>query len=367
MKNFLRCIGILVTLAVAIPARAQMTVETIEASHPVLADEDPDARRYEFPLVAGESLAASRINTYLHSVELEKLPGRHRDAPFEEVWAEMEPPHHGVTGTGFGVETNRPGFLSVRVYSEYMAAYPSTNTTTYNFDSRTGAPIALHRILTTDGLDRLRERTASTRLQRLDDFLAGKELPDGARLHDDPESAADQKALYGDCRDSIAKDSLLGDEFALGDDGLTLAYGSCGGRWALAIDELAPFETAMPYDAMKDWLNEYGRCLLVDRGTDCESSPSGVEAGVYRGTIGGKYPITLVIANAVPDGRIDAAYYYDKHATRIDLSSARQEDGVVVLDEAGTPPARFELKWADGALKGHWTQQGKKPLDVELR
>lgn len=369
MKTSLRCIGLLLLFALVgvLPASAELTVETIEASHPVLPDEDPEERRYEFPLVAGDSLAASQINTYLHSVELEKLPGRHRDAPFEEVWPEREPPYDGVTGTGFRVEANQPGFLSVLFYYSYLAAYPSTGARTYNFDSRTGAPIALHRILTPDGLAQLRKRIARARLQRIDEFLAGKEMADGAKLRSDPEAAADQKKLYGDCREFIAEDDLLGDDLKLGGDRLTLSYGSCGGRWALPIDELAPFEIATSYDDLKDGLNGYGRCLLVEKRTDCDSSPSGVEAGVYRGKIGGKYRVTLVVARSDPHGQIDAAYFYDEHATQIDLSSARQDDGIVVLEEPGKPPARFELRWAEGALKGHWTQEGKKPLEAELR
>jgi hypothetical protein len=205
-------------------------------------------------------------------------------------------------------------------------------------------------------------------LQRIDDFLAGKEVDeDGTKLRSDPEIAAEQKWLYGQCREFVAKDDLADNHLELGHDELKLWRHSCGGRSAMSIADLGNFNNEMPYGTLKAWLNVYGRCLLVEQRTDCESSRTGIEAGVYRGKLGGRYPITLVVEWSDPGGRLSAAYFYDKHAKRIGLSASRQEDGSVYLDEAGTPPARFALRWVGATLEGSWTQEGKPPLQVELR
>jgi hypothetical protein len=133
-----------------------------------------------------------------------------------------------------------------------------------------------------------------------------------------------------------------------------------------ALDELG-FSDSRSYASVAPLLNDYGRCLLVERQASCQRTYSGIHAGVYRGKLGGRYPITLVIQGA---GSRDAqaSYYYDKHAKLIQLRNGKVTDGVLQLDEAGSPPARFELRTQpDGRLVGEWTQEGKLPQPVELR
>ena len=100
----------------------------------------------------------------------------------------------------------------------------------------------------------------------------------------------------------------------------------------------------------------------------CRRSPAGIEAGVYRGKIADRYPITLVVEGVDWNGQARARYFYDEQGKAIWLQPSPGEDGSVVLDEAGTPPARFELRpTPEGALLGTWTQEGKPPQQVELR
>ncbi len=66
-------------LLVAGPASAQLTIDSLEATH-------RSGTLYHFPLIGGDSAAAVRINTFLQTQELEKLPGQHRESPFEDLW-----------------------------------------------------------------------------------------------------------------------------------------------------------------------------------------------------------------------------------------------------------------------------------------
>lgn len=348
-------------LAFAIPASAELIVETIETRHPA-SEAAGESFEYEFPVVAGESTAAENINTYLHAIELKQLPGR-SEQPFEAVWPGMEPPFHGLVGISFHVLSNQPGFVSIAVYYSYMAAYPSEGVRNYNFDARSGEPLFLQRIFDADGLTQLNQQVIAARLQRIDDFLAGKSVDAyGTTLSDDPDIAEEQTDLYTRCREYIADGNIRGGEVKFAEDSLELSGESCAPHSQMAIDDLGNFNTSLPYVELATSFNAYGRCLLVEQRADCPSDRMSIGAGVYRGQVGGRYPITLVLA---PDA--DSVYFYDKYATAIPISVSWQEDGTVQLDENGEPPARFDLRWSDDAVTGTWTQEGKSPLAVELR
>jgi hypothetical protein len=345
-----------------VPAAAELTIDSLDATHSNGSD-------YSFPVVAGDSPAASRINTYLQVVELYKLPGRYREIAFEDIWPE-EDSWQGTTSVHYQVEANQPGFLVLAIYRQGMGAHPSSSHRSYNFDARTGAPIRLQSVFTARGLAQLREQLVQQRLQRIDDFISGKvveETPYGPlKLRDDSDVAKDQKRLYRDCRSRIERSQLDYDDFRLGEDGLTVEAEECAPHALRAIDDLGAFANTLPYAALGDRLNDFGRCLLLEGRTDCQRRHDGLAEGVYRGQIGGRYPITLVVEWS--HGRWSASYFYDKHATRIELSITRADDGSVQLDEKGPPPARFELRnLADGRLQGHWAQEGRPALAVELR
>jgi predicted TPR repeat methyltransferase len=350
-------------LAVAAPAAAQLAVESLEATH-------ASGEKYRFPVIAGDSPAASRINTFLQASELEKLPGRYRHAAFEEVWPE-EDSFHGTTRMDYVVGTNAPALLSVTIQRESMGAYPSSSSATYNFDARTGEVITLTTLFSPAGLAQLRERVAQQRLRVLDDFVAGKPVsagsPDPLRLRSDAGEAEEQRELYRECRSHVAEDDLGYDDLALGESSLTLRREPCAPHVIQALDDLGDFGVTLSYEELRPQLDDHGRCLLLEQRADCRRRRSDLAAGVHHGEIGGRYPITLVLERVDPGGAIQAAYFYDKHAARIPLRATRTDDGGVRLDEVGPPPARFELRLVDGRLEGHWTQDGKPSLEVDLR
>ena len=274
----------------------------------------------------------------------------------------MQPPFFGMTGISFEVMSDQPGYVSIALYYSYMAAYPSGGVRMYNFDARTGEPLFLRQIFSAEGLTQLQQQVVAARVQRIDDFLAGKVMDDyGTKLSDDPDIAAEQLELYTRCREHIADEYLVGSEVTLAADNLVLSGSSCAPHSQMAIDDLGNFNTTLPYDELLSSLNSYGRCLFVERRTDCANGRTRIGSGVYRGQIGGRYPITLVLGPG-----IDGVYFYDKHAKAIPLSATWQDDGSVQLGENGKPPARFDLRWSNGAITGTWTQEGKSPLAVEL-
>ena len=346
-------------LLIAAPATAQLTIESLEATH-------SNGTLYRFPLIGGDSPQAARVNTFLQTRELEKLPGHFRESPFEDIWPEKDS-FHGVTEMDYTLSFVQPGILTVSIVRLAMGAYPSELGDTYHFDARTGEPITLRSLLTAEGFAALDAEITRERLQRIDDFVAGKRVG-GAELRSDPELAEEQKRLYRDCRGRVEKrHPVIVDELRLGRNNLTLVRESCGARVMAALDEL-DLSATRHYERSKEQLNDYARCLLIERRASCERKRDVIEVGVYRGTIGGRYPITLVVAGLNWDGLPYARYYYDKQGKPISLRASLGDDGSIGLAESGPPPARFELRRGpDGQLQGEWTQEDKPPQTVELR
>jgi len=355
---------VLSMLAVAALAAAPLRVESLEAKH-------ENGSEYRFPVVAGDSPAASRINTFLQASELERLPGRYRASPFEAIWPQKDS-WYGTTRIDYTVVTPEPGLLSLSIVGESMGAYPTSWSRSYHFDARTGEVITLASLFTPKGAAQLGERVVQQRVRMLDDFLAGKTVDTGTetgpvRLRSDPEEAEEQKDLYRECRSRIAEVRLGSEAVTFGESSLSLGCEPCAPHALQAIDELYGFAVRLPYEELREQLDDYGRCLLLEKRADCQRSDVDLAVGVYHGTIGGRYPITLIITGVDPEDSLGAAYFYDKHAANIPLRGTHAADGSVHLDERGPPPARFDLRWVDGHLQGHWAQEGKKPLEVELR
>lgn len=347
-------------LAIALPALADVRIDDLTAKR-------SDWETYRFPLLAGDSPAIGRINTFLHTVELQALPGRFAKSPFEkvqpkngEIW--------GVNSLDYQVTGQGPGYLSLAIDGEYTGAYTSQSTRNYSFDLASGRPVGLRQLFTAEGLQRVQSEVQGLRTKRLEDFL--DQLPpakadDGKALSDDEQWLEGQRAMYTSCLGDRRDASLDYDRVQLSGDSLTLIAGSCAAHVNRALDDLGEFANRFSYQALSGDLSAYGRCVLLQRRSNCALPANSVGQGVYHGTLG-RYPITLVLEQLYADHSLSASYFYDKHATRIELGGEHQQDHVT-LHESGEPPARFELEFqADGALTGTWQQGDKPALPVQL-
>ncbi|SDI60011.1 hypothetical protein [Pseudomonas panipatensis] len=345
-------------LALATPASAAFQIDSLTATH-------PSGSRYRFPLLRDTSPAAQKINLWLQGMELHKLPGRYRTAAFEDIWPPADS-EQGVTALDYSVISNAPGYLSIGFAGEYMGAYPSQNTYSYTFDAASGTPIDLGDLFTPQGLQALRADAVAQRVKRIEAFLAGQQVEQGVQLRtDDTETADEQRALYTDCLPFIRDDDLNYNDLQLGSERLTLVRELCAPHVAQAIDDLGEYRNSWRYQDLREQLSDYGRCLLLERRSDCRR-PDARVAGAFRGTLGGRYPITLVIRRRIASDALEAGYFYDKHATFIELSGEQKADGSLILSEDGPPAARFVLHLDGGSLKGTWQQDGKAPQAVEL-
>ncbi|UQY36653.1 hypothetical protein K8U54_09295 [Pseudomonas fulva] len=347
-------------LAIALPALADVRIDD-------LTDKRSDWETYRFPLLVGDSPAIARINTFLHAGELEALPGRFAKSPFEKVQPQKGQTI-GVTNLDYRVLGQGPGFLSLAIDGEYTGAYTSQGTRTYNFDLASGRPIGLPQLLSADSRQRLQGELQAQRVKRLEDVL--KALPpstpaNAGKLSDDDQQVEDQRAMYTECLSTRRDAGLDYDRLQLGSDGLTLVGESCASHALRALDDLGEFTSSFSYPALSDDLSPYGRCLLLEKRSDCTLPANSTLQGAYRGNLG-RYPVTLVIEQQYADHSLSAGYFYDKHASLIRLGGELQQDSLTLL-EGGEPPAHFMLKrQADGSLTGTWQQGEKPPLTVKL-
>jgi hypothetical protein len=307
-----------------------------------------------------------RINDWLYVAELEVVPGKYGKNPFTAVW----PQPGTVTGTtsiDYSVIANTPGFLSLTVHSEYMGAYPSQGDASYNFDTHTGQVMTVRDLFTSQGIDTFSRQVRRARLKTIDDFVA--KLPRRGKAPkataDELATVDDQRQFYGDCHDLIANGKIEDDQLTLDKDKLTLVREECAPHAMQAEDDLGPFENSYRYAAIANLLSDYGRCRLVEQRTGCANPVRRPPVGVYRGTMGDHYAITLVVGTQTSrDG-----YFYDRIGKLIELGVHDEQNGSYRFDESpdNGPAAVFNLKPHDGGLKGTWTQSGTgKTLSIDL-
>ena len=245
------------------PVAGRLTVETLEAFH-------RNGTLYRFPQIGGDTRAADRINSYLQFEVLERTPDDEQEDPFARVWPEGDS-SNGLVSLDYTLSFEQPGILRVEIFREFYGAYLTSEIDAYHFDASTGQLITLRDLLTPEGLAQVNADIRASRLRQIDDFLAGREV-NGARLRSDALEAEEQQLLYQECRSSIVgEDAVRDDAFRLGRYSYELVREPCGpkAQWALLDLDLS---VDRGFDMEPELLNEYGRCLLLERRARCQRS-----------------------------------------------------------------------------------------------
>lgn len=355
-------------------AQAQLHVDTVSMK---ASGQGMNTGPYRLPYVtgtanSGDADAVQRINDWLFVAEVEAPPATDPRNPAKPIWPPSGIPD-GVASLEYKVAANVPGWWSVTIFGEYMGAYPSAGEHTYNFDAHSGQILTVGVLFSPQGLATLTRNVHRARLKRLDDFVA-KLPPEKPRAADASPSTGDdedaptaQRMIYGDCRPLIADGRLAEDELKLTPDRLVVVREHCAAHVVQAFDDLGEFSNGFAYAELAPLLSGYGRCLLVQRRTDCATDARGRGIGVYRGTLGGRYPVTFVID--AESGRVNY-YFYDRVGKLIALEpKALPQRGLRFTESPENgPKAVFDLMpRPDGHLVGTWTQEGTgKTLAVDL-
>ena len=332
------------------PAAGTLTIETLEAMH-------KNGTLYRFPRIGGDSPAAARINTFLQTQLLERIPARDYESPFARIWPDDDS-GHGLVSLDYTLSFEQPGILKVQVFREFYGAYFTSELDAFHFDVNTGQLITLRHLLTPEGLAQTDAGIRDRRLQQIDDFVAGKDV-NGVQLRSDPSEAEEQQLLYQECRSSIERGhAVLGDAFRLDGQSYELVREPCGPRVQWALLDL-DFTVKRSFEREEELLSEYGRCLLIDRRANCRRGEGGVAPGVYLGRVANHEPITLVVETVDWDGIFNGWYFYKEQGERIALEASRDADGNPILFDERASPAALRLRpQANGGLRA-WTEGGQ--------
>jgi uncharacterized protein YecT (DUF1311 family) len=317
------------------PVAGRVTVGTLQAEH-------RNGTLYRFPMIGGDSAAAARINTFLQTQLLERIPGYEQENPFARVWPEKGS-SNGLVSLDYTLAVEHPGILTVRVFREIYGAYLTSELDAYHFDATTGQLITLRHLLMPEGLARVDAEIRNMRLQKIDDFLAGKDVG-GALLRNDPLEAEEQQLVYQECRASIDNGhAVLDDELRLGQYSYELAREPCGPRaqWALLDLDL---DAERYFERDQELLSDYGRCLLIERRAYCRRGAGGLAPGVYLGSTADRDRITLVVEAVDWDGTPSGWYFYNERRERIALEGSRDEDGNPILIDTDSSLATLRLR-----------------------
>lgn len=353
-------LALICALALPLGAFAQLHVAPLPAK-------SDDASNFVFPFVTGGSEQADqRINTWLQVSQLQKLPGRYKKSPFEDI----EPQGDSAAGTqslDYKVSANTRSYFSLVVSGEYDSASVNLFSIEYDFEAHSGNPLTLPDLFSAEGLARFTQRVHAAHMREVNRYLASLGPATANPQTDDDENKNNARRIFSDCRSALANEKLRGNDFSLGKDTLSISLECAQSHYdqATTDEEFGPIVTTYRFQALAVMLSDYGRCLLIDQRADCVNPHLDPSRGILHGTLDGRYPITLVYGTQGNDG-----YFYDKFGKFIELSGGLEADGTVRLRESREhgPDAMFVLKRReDGTVTGTWTQKDTgRTLAVEL-
>lgn len=323
-----------------------------------------DAAIARFPwIVGGPPGAAERINSYLHDAYFQTLPTPDPKETRVKVFDGM------VTVESQGIKPMNGGrMVRVSVEEEGCGAYCSTGTSTFDFDAASGRPISALDLTVPQAKPRLQPKAHKAHIAEIEKFVAAlkrdlrKSGPGKARLQE-------QLELYEMCLDQREEADKDYSSLLVAENSLVVSFGECASHSARALDDLGSFSYVVKGEAMRPYLNPYGRRVLLGEGLG-EAPPINKSGQLFKGTINGKLPVTLFLGASSYLGEKPferAHYYYDKYRQLIDLGVQRQGDTFTLTerDKDGKETAQITLKLNGARLSGEW-RSGAKRMPMEL-
>lgn len=308
---------------------------------------------HRFPVLDAGRPAHRAINLYLASTVLRSMPGKTPESAF----AALPEGLRGVDGT---VTARTARLLSVRVDVFEADRIRHPRSVGYSFDLASGRPVTQADLFSPEGYGRLRQRIAIARTQRVQALQKAAEAQPG---NDD---LAEASALYADCLDTLRADTLTDDALFISGDRLALEQGDCASIDYLDFDFLRPLRVEIPLAALRDDLNDYGRCLLLGEGAvPCPAAAKdGPQPGSYAGTIGTR-PVEVIIERRYDGDRISGAFVRNGAYHR--LEGRTQRDGKAKLYQTGASADELICEFtvftaADGTIEGTWRSFAESAL-----
>lgn len=327
-------------------------------------DNSGNAATAHFPwIVGGQPGVADRINNYLHDAYFQTLPVSDPKETKVKVLDGM------VTIESLGIKAMNGGrMVSVSVEEEGCGAYCSSGTSKFDFDAASGRPVSALDLTLPNARASLQAKAHKAHIASIEKFVAGLKR-DMAKRGADKSRIQEQLELYEMCLEQRADAERDYSSLLVAENSLVVSFSECASHASRALDDLGSYAYNVKGDAMRPYLNPYGRQLLLGEAQG-EAPPINKTGQLFKGTINGKLPVTLFLGASSHLGEKPfekAHYYYDKYRQRIDLGLERQGDAFTLTerDKEGKPTGVMTLKLSGAKLSGEW-RSGARRLPVEL-
>lgn len=240
----------------------------------------------------------------------------------------------------YEVGTNSSRVFSVEMQSSYAACGLHITRYDYSFDAKTGDAIDLNKLFGADGQVKLKKALAKTWLAALKDAS-----------NDPNESRKDE---YKQCLvDNEKKADMNIERMLVLDEGIKFWIEGCleGTTYDFEADR-AHGPHFYSYEQLLPMLTAYGFDALHKK-----ENPRGPVEGLLRGTIDGKYPISLTLLPTNYDDAIKGVIVYDRVGVPIQLTGVVKDNQYTFheYEKEDEYLSTIEVSWDGTKLTGSFT------------
>jgi hypothetical protein len=294
---------------------------------------------------------AENINTFVYFDLLnnedatQKIP-KNREETLKSITKATKEGH--LTLNSYHV-TQTAQRLDIHLGAEGCGAYCESFEKNYHFLTATGQSFTAGDMFDPKGKQKVESMIRTRISTKIKNFLAKI-----TKAKD--ETALEQKEMYQGCLANAAYWGM--NNFSLDAKGITFTNERCSNHAAQAIDNLGEFTERFTLQELTASMNNFGKALIADHPTPPLLEP----VGIFRGTLGGKYPITVFIQTINDDGSLTGFYWYDKQQKPLTLGGTYHNALMSLQADKET----FTLTYTNNTLNGAWQQGKNTPLEVKL-
>lgn len=364
IDQFLLLLAIFTFSHEVIAAQNSFTIKTLKRSD------------WEFPVLeGGNSNVTERINSLMliNAFDLE-FPALPPADPLHSLTILHDEQARSMPSMSYQVLRNDERLFSVLFDGEGCGAYCEPFQQPLTFDAAAGRLLTDSDLFTDAGrkiliseLVKRNQKAIQTQIAKLQD----KKPSDFASPEDFSAALDMYKSCLNNWQSEDWQDWIGKMEFHPTE--LLFVHGRCSNHILQTVDDLGDLRNSFVYAALKPWLSDYGKRLLL--GEKNESSPRSAPGQWLKGTIGGKIRISLYLIKPDHDylnkeTDIHGYYFYDRYRKPLKLQG-KGKDGKFFLeefDQKDTAQAIMTLENdGKGGLLGQWkSRNGKKTLEVKL-
>ncbi|MFC3159313.1 hypothetical protein SAMN05443633_103232 [Chryseobacterium arachidis] len=326
----------------------------------------PKTESFAFPQVSypQNPRIENKINTFLQVDQLEHIPGAGGSTSQAAssgktfyskysyfYWEKMESPKN---------------ILSIAMDGEFSGANPEDFSIWRNFDLRTGNLINVKDLFQPNAVKTIEDLIQKSIKKEISDFLAQLKAEKNPT-----QEILDQIALYEGC---YTHHTLGGVGYYFAENKIRFIAGRCANRAKRQLDELDYYVIEFPYQELEKYWSPYAKNLLSDSD---KIDATSLSHKLYKGTIDGKYPITVLIGDVYGEGElsVSAKYWYDHKKKLIEWHGNLKGNHLSLLESdyyseetrMWILKAAIEADLKGNKITGSWQdEKTKKYLKLEL-